>query len=244
MIINEDCRVFLEEHRNSGEIADIVITSPPYNMNLRVRNGKYCSRQIVKELSTKYKDYDDNLPMDDYEAFITKVAKGCMDMAPLVFWNIQVLTGNKPAVFKMLGALAEYVKEIIVWDKKNAQPAIGTGVLNSQFELIIVFSKHDAMTRSFAEANFSRGTLSNIWKIKRGKKQHKEHGAVFPEELIERIIENFTETGDTVFDPFTGTGTTGVVAKKLGRKFIGTEVSKDYCDFANERVYGKLDFLL
>lgn len=51
---------------------DLVFTSPPYNMNLRIRNGEYCSRQIVDEFSTKYEGYADNLPIDDYEAFATK----------------------------------------------------------------------------------------------------------------------------------------------------------------------------
>ena len=45
------------------------VTSPPYNMNLRVRGGRYCSRQVVKELSTKYRAYPDNLPMDEYFQF-------------------------------------------------------------------------------------------------------------------------------------------------------------------------------
>ena len=47
---------------------------------------------------------------------------------------------------------------------------------------------------------------------------------------------NFSDRGDTIYDPFMGTGTTGVVAKKLGRKFIGSEISKDFIDTAKERI--------
>ena len=54
-IYNEDCLDTLK--RIPDNSIDLVITSPPYNMNLRIRNGKYCSRQIVKEFSTKYEKY-------------------------------------------------------------------------------------------------------------------------------------------------------------------------------------------
>ena len=63
-VYNEDCLKTLKKIPDN--FIDTVITSPPYNMNLRIRNGKYCSRQIVKEISTKYDDFADNLPIEDY----------------------------------------------------------------------------------------------------------------------------------------------------------------------------------
>ena len=66
-IYNEDCLDTLKRMKNDS--IDCVITSPPYNMNLRIRNGKYCSRQIVKELSTKYSNFNDNLPIEEYNKF-------------------------------------------------------------------------------------------------------------------------------------------------------------------------------
>lgn len=96
---------------------DLVLTSPPYNMNLRIRNGKYCSRQIVKEISTKYKSFDDNLPMDDYFEFNKSVINECLRVSDLVFFNIQMLTGNKPALFRLMGEFSNNIKEMIVWDK-------------------------------------------------------------------------------------------------------------------------------
>ena len=63
-IYNEGCLDTLSRIPNNS--IDLVITSPPYNMNLRIRNGKYCSRQIVKEFSTKYEGFDDNLPIEKY----------------------------------------------------------------------------------------------------------------------------------------------------------------------------------
>ena len=215
---------------------DMVLTSPPYNMNLRIRNGKYCSRQIVKEISTKYARFNDNLPMDDYFEFNKKVLTECLRVADLVFLNVQILTGNKPALFKLMGEFSEKIKELIVWDKCNAQPAIGQNVMNSQFEMLIVLQNSEPESRSFKTGQFYRGTLSNVWNIKRGKKIDKTHGAVFPQELAERVISNFSKEGATVLDPFLGTGTAGVAAKNLNRSFIGIELDEEYFKIAQERI--------
>ncbi len=135
------------------------------------------------------------------------------------------------------GYFSENIKEFIIWDKINAEPAIGNGVLNSRFEVIIVFSsKENAITRQFKNANFCRGTLQNLWQIKRGKKIDGSHGAVFPLDLAETIVKNFSNEGDAVLDPFMGTGTTGVACKKYNRNFIGIEVDKNYFDISNKRI--------
>lgn len=237
---NGDCLVELQ--KMSANSVDAVITSPPYNMNLRISTKpdgtvRYHSRQIVKELSTKYRNYDDNLPMDDYLDFNINVIDQLLRVSSgLIFYNVQFLTGNKVALFKLIGHYAEKIKEIIVWDKVNAQPAIGELILNSQFEVILVFDQHTAATRKFHTGQFARGTLSNHWSVRRGAKPNKDHGAVFPEELVERIIENFTTTGDTILDPFMGTGTTGVVANRMGRGFVGIELDQDYYNFACSRI--------
>lgn len=215
---------------------DMILTSPPYNMNLRIRNGKYCSRQIVKEMTTKYQSFSDNLPMDEYFDFNKKVINECLRVSDLVFYNVQFLTGNKPALFKLVGEFHDKIKELIIWDKVNAQPAIGQSVLNSQFEVLIILQNSKPESRAFDTGQFVRGSLSNLWRIKRGKKIHKNHGAVFPVELAERVIKNFSSETFVVLDPFLGTGTTGVAAKNLNRSFIGIELDKDYFEIAKERI--------
>lgn len=80
-----------------------------------------------------------------------------------------------------------------------------------------MFDKNNAISRQFEKRNFERGTLNDIWLIKRGAKakELKNHSAIFPEALVEKILINFSNEGDVVYDPFTGSGTTGVVAKKI-----------------------------
>ena len=59
---------------------------------------------------------------------------------------------------------------------------------------------------------------------------------MFPEELARRVIQLFSFKGDTVLDPFAGVGTTCVVAKKLGREFLGIDNSAQYCETARDRL--------
>jgi len=234
-VLQGDCLELMKDIPDKS--IDLVLTSPSYNMNLRIRNGKHCSRQIVKELTTKYVSFADNLPMNEYFEFNKKVINECLRVSNLVFYNIQILTGNKSAIYKLMGEFNENIKEIIVWDKVKAEPAIGESVLNSRFELILVLSsKEDAISRKFKSSNFKRGTLQNLFQIKKGARIAKNHKAVFPRELAEKIIENFTQRGEIVLDPLAGTGTTGVACQNLNRNFILIEKEQEYIDIIKQRL--------
>jgi len=235
-IYHEDCLSTLKKMKD--DFVDIVITSPPYNMNLRIRKGAYCSRQIVKEISTKYTEFDDNLPIDEYNKFHTAVLRELLRVSQLIFYNIQIVTGSKRSIFKMIGELSDSLKDIIVWDKGNAQPSIQEQVLNRRTELILVFDKDYPISRQYRKkGRFTRGTLDDIWEIKRERSAGGEdHGAVFPKELIGKILDNFSKEGDVIYDPFMGTGTTAVVAKRHNRMFIGSEISEKYIQIAKQRL--------
>lgn len=234
-IFQGDCSEILKEFNDNT--FDIVITSPPYNMNLRIRNGKYCSRQIVKEISTKYNNFSDNLPIDSFYDLHRGIIHNLIRVSELVFYNISIVTGSKRAFFKLIGYFSDNLKEIIVWDKKHGQPSISEGTLNRRTELLLVFSKDDdAISRRFKQGTFKKGTLEDIWQIGRGKKIDKTHSAVFPEELVEKILFNFSSVGDKVLDPFMGSGTTAVVCDKLDRHFTGIEINEKYCDLTIKRI--------
>ena len=233
-IYNEDCLKTLDKLPDDS--IDIVITSPPYNMNLRIRNGKYTSRQIVKELTTKYKNFDDNLPIDDFYALHSKILNELLRTSRRIFYNIQIVTGSKRAFFKMIGEFNEFLKDIVIWDKGHAEPAIRDGVMSRRTELVLIFEKEYPISRRFEDANFKRGTLQDIWHIKRERNKTGVHGATFPQELVQTILSNFSNKGDIVYDPFMGTGTTALVAKLMGRKYLGSEIDKDYYKASKKRI--------
>ena len=104
-IFNENCIETMK--RIPDGFVDVVITSPPYNMNLRIRNGVYTSRQIVKELSTKYEGFSDNMPIEEFYAFHSQVIRELLRISNLVFYNIQIVTGSKRAFFKIIGEFSD-----------------------------------------------------------------------------------------------------------------------------------------
>ena len=80
--------------------------------------------------------------------------------------------------------------------------------------------------------------LNNIWRFSVGGKDI-GHPAIFPEQLAHDHIISWSNEGDTILDPFMGSGTTGKMAKQLSRNFIGIELDETYFNIAKERIYAK-----
>ncbi len=108
------------------------------------------------------------------------------------------------------------------------------------WEYVLVFSKNENQLKGSPEyaditeeefKEFSDG----FWKIQ-PERQRNGHPAPFPEELIYRLIKFYSYKKNTVLDMFGGTGTVASVAEKTGRKFIHIDISKEYCNTANERL--------
>ncbi len=94
-------------------------------------------------------------------------------------------------------------------------------------------------TRGYAILTYHRrgSTPTDVWSIQvEDAVFHERHFAIFPEALVERPVKATCPPDGTVLDPFIGSGTTAVVAMRLGRKAIGIDISSDYLEFAKERV--------
>lgn len=239
-LYNQDCLEVLDKFIEKGRKVGAIVTSPPYNMCMRIQNGKFVSRWAGSgetnrgHLTNKYSNYKDDMPIDKYEEFQTKFLEKSLQVSDYVFYNIQMVTGNKIPLLHIMGKFAEKIKDIIIWDKMVSQPAMNEGVLNSTWEFLIILSNSEPLKRTFAQHYFERGKEDNIWHIKR--KRNKYIKAGFPEELIERIINDFVGSGKIVMDPFMGSGTTGVVAQRMGCKFVGCELDPEMFKIAEERI--------
>ena len=109
--------------------------------------------------------------------------------------------------------------------KRGSTPESGKNSGNSNL--------HDARwDQAFHPLGRNRRT---VWDIPLGKFRG-AHFAVFPEKLVETCLLASSQSGDTVFDPFTGSGTTGLVATRLSRKFLGFELVPEYAEMARERL--------
>lgn len=231
-IYNEDCLATISRIKSSNTKINLVLTSPPYNMNLRIRNGKYVSRSL-NEIQRKYTYFDDNMSIDNYYKFHLEVITSLLQVSDLIFYNISIVTGSKRAWFRIIGELNEYLKDVIVWDKGYGEPARLKNMLNRSFELVLIFDKTNSISRQFSNSNFEHGKLDDIFRIKREKSKTKYNKAVFPKELAKKIIKSFSNENDLVYDPFSGSGTTCIVAKELKRNFIGSEIDHNLVEFSN-----------
>ncbi len=216
---------------------DLIITSPPYNINLRIRGNNYCRRSPGESgPCNKYDGFNDSFSIEEYFKIQQIAINEMLRIAKQSFYIIQPITGNKEALFKIIGYFSNQIKEILIWDKKHAEPAIMRQVLNSEYEFIIVFDSVTARQRLFENAKFKRGTLSNIFRQDKSSENIDGHSATFPIKLVKNILNNFSDVGSIILDPFLGSGTTAVACKQLGRKFIGIEIFKKYCEISQRRL--------
>lgn len=227
--------------RMPDNFADLIVTSPPYNINLRIRGNEYCRRSKNESgPCNKYENFTDDMDIDEYYEFQETVISEMLRVSKQSFYIVQLVTGNKEAIFKLLGRFCKEIKEFIIWDKKLAEPAIMDSVLNSEFEIIIVFDKETSRQRMFKNGNFDRGTLSNIFRIAKSEAGAEKHKATFPLKLPKTIIKYFSSEGQIIYDPFMGLGTTAIAAIDLKRNWVGSEISKEYVQIAETRIKNKL----
>lgn len=209
VIYNEDCLKTMSSMKDNS--VDVTFTSPPYN---RKRNDKYSF-------------YDDTIK--DYYSFLRnfidesiRVTKGN------VFVNIQKNYYNKKEVFKIIGDYSDSIYEIFIWEKSNPMPAAGLSVTNA-YEFIICFGDSLKSNTTYTKNHLTTSVA----------KMCKEHKAVMHDKVADFFIENFTKEGDVIYDPFMGYGTTAMSCIKNGRRYIGSEISKDYCILTENRLTEK-----
>lgn len=102
------------------------------------------------------------------------------------------------------------------------------------------YSKNEQTREKMAKPVKDKKIKGNIWEYVVGKKQEdqeaKGHPAPFPCELVRDHIKSWTNQGDLVFDPMSGSGTTARVSCEMGRQYIGIDISHEYCEIARQRV--------
>jgi len=217
---------------------DAVVTSPPYNQMtglLRPPSGSWAKRDFGRSFVENWqsKGYTDDLPEDAYQnaqnAIFEAIRQSCSENASL-FYNHQIRWRDgvmlHPAVWFQPNGWKPRAE--VIWDR-------GGGMMfNAR-----MFCRFDERILWFTAGsqwkwNQSHVGLGTIWRIAR--EQNKEHPVAFPVELPMNCIGAATEPGDIVLDPYAGSATTGVACVKLGRKFIGIEISEDYFEIACRRI--------
>ena len=221
----------------------LVVTSPPYNAS---------------------KEYDDDLTLSQYLQLLRDVFTECyrvLSPGGRMVVNIANL-GRKPYiplsshVNLMMHGIGFLHRGEVIWDKSaSAGSSCAWGSFKSAsnpclrdiHEYLLMYSKGDyKLPRDKQEKESGRvdtigrdefiQQTKSIWAFSTESAKRVKHPAPFPVELPKRCIEMFTFKGDVVLDPFLGSGTTAVAAKMCGRKYIGYDLSEEYCNIAEQRI--------
>lgn len=236
----------------NGEQADLVVTSPPYNVDV------------------EYEDHDDKtLPWPEYRAFLSQVATVCigvMASGRAFVWNVGVPAGAyhyRQAVM-LEDAGLQYVRQLIwrkvgvvvpTWHFTLDNPVVRQLTPNYQHEVVYLFAKgqlersteaavinglleHDVFTINQTES--TRDLPNDVTKPHSGasnldRRAQKAHPAAYPLALPRTFIGHLADPGAVVLDPFGGSGTTLLAAHALGRRGFCMEKGPGYTDVACRR---------
>ncbi|KIT15130.1 site-specific DNA-methyltransferase [Jannaschia aquimarina] len=242
-ILAGDC--IAEMERLPAESVDLVFADPPYNLQLR--------GDLHRPNNSKVDAVDDHWDQFDsfaaYDAFTRDWLSAARRLLKPdgAIWTI----GSYHNVFRMGAAMQDagyWILNDVVWRKTNPMPNFRGKRLTNAHETLIWASRSEKAKYTFhyealkaandgvqmrSDWTFPICTGHERLKNARGEKAHPTQK---PEALLHRILMATTNPGDVVLDPFFGTGTSGAVAKMLGRHWIGIEREAEYRDLAQARI--------
>ena len=227
---------------------DLVFADPPYNLQI----GEKLTRPDASKVNGVNDRWDQFNSFEHYDKFCKEWLIECKRILKDngSIW----LIGSYHNIFRLgylLQNLNFWLLNDIIWRKNNPMPNFkGTRFTNAHETLIWASkSKKSKYTFNYQSLKCFNDDLQMrsdwLFPICSGKERLKQkgkkvHSTQKPEALLHRIILATTNKGDNIFDPFLGTGTTAVVAKKLGRNFCGIEKDKRYFKAASERINNTL----
>lgn len=225
---------------------DMIFADPPYNLQLN--NALY--RPDNSQVDAVNVHWDQFESFEAYDAFTKAWMLACKRVLKPngTIWVI----GSYHNIFRvgsLMQDLGYWLLNDVIWRKTNPMPNFKGRRFQNAHETLIWASKNKETSNytfnyeALKAANEDVQMRSDwVFPICTGKERLKKedgkklHPTQKPEALLARIIMSCTKPGDIVLDPFFGSGTTGAVAKKLGRDFVGFERDQEYVEAARERI--------
>jgi len=242
-IVVGDCVKILKNYPDNS--VDLIFADPPYNLQL---NDKLL-RPDRSEVLGVNENWDKFSSFETYDNFLTSWLKECQRILKPTgsIWVI----GSYHNIFRVGRVIQDigfWILNDIIWNKTNPMPNFrGRRFTNAHETIIWAAKDKDSKYKYNYDAVKSLNgdiQMRSDWNIPictggeriKNKNGEKSHPTQKPEALLHRILLSASEPGSIVLDPFFGTGTTGAVAKRLGRKWIGIESNQEYAKIANERI--------
>jgi site-specific DNA-methyltransferase (adenine-specific) len=247
-IITGDCRDVLQTLPEKS--VDLIFADPPYNLQLE----KELWRPNITKVNGVDESWDKFSGFEAYDQFTENWLSGCRSVLKDTgtIWVI----GSYHNIFRVgriMQDLGYWILNDIIWIKNNPMPNFHGVRFTNAHETLIWAQKSKGNRYTFNYNTMKNiNTVSQVkaglqmrsdWRLPlcTGKERlkingEKAHPTQKPEALLERVILSSSQPGEIVLDPFFGTGTTGAVAKKLGRHWIGIELEPQYTSIAQLRI--------
>lgn len=231
-IINSDCISAMNKMEDNT--IDLILTDPPYNlgkfMKDRATNLKQMRSNFFGAAGWDDLDFAEwEQSMDNFFEEASRVIRPGGSM--IVFMAIIKVE----TIIKLATKHGFYYKTTGIWHKQNPMPRnMNLHFINSTESWIyFVYKKHTGTFNNNGKAvhDFFETPVTPA-----GERKYGKHPTQKPVALLEQMVLLLTNEGDTVFDPFMGSGSTGVAAVKNHRKFIGSEINPDYCEISTARL--------
>ncbi len=250
-IINGDSRCMKELQDRSVHLA---ITSPPY-WQLK----DYGSDEQIG-FNDSYESYINNLNLVWKECYrvLDNGCRLCVNIgdqfARSVYYGRYKVIPIRTEIIKFCESIGFDYMGAIIWQKKTTTNTTGgatimgsfpfprNGILSIDYEFILLFKKLGVPKRPEQKIKELSKMTKEEWKEyfsghwNFGGTKQDGHIAMFPEELPKRLIKMFSFVGDTVLDPFLGSGTTTLAAKSIGRNSVGYEINSDFIHFIKKKL--------
>jgi len=246
-IIHGDC---VEEMKKfPDDFVDLIFADPPYYLQLP--KGKRLKRADGSEIIPVDEEWDQFESYEDYDNFTQNWIKECQRILKPTgtFWVIGMYH-NIFRVGKIMQDLGLWFLNDVIWVKTDALPNLNGRRFTNNHETII-WSVKNKNSKGYTfnyeflkKMNGGKQMKDTDWifGLCRGQERLrdengvKSHPTQKPLKLIQQVLLSASSKGDLIFDPFLGSGTTAVVAKALGRNWLGIEKEKKYVDLANNRI--------
>lgn len=254
VIFNEDCFVTMSSIRQSS--IDVILTSPFYNTNKKAGNNRTLENTKVLDGQYNYVRYDthiDNMTNDEYCKFTEKLFNEFDKILKdngVVLYNISYGSENTDCMFRAINSVIMNtpftIGDVIVWKKKTALPnSCSPNKLTRIWEFVFVicrkieiksFKCNKKITSYRKTGQAAYENIYNIIEARNNDGSCPYNKATYSSELCEKLLTLYAPEGATVYDPFLGSGTTAVACKRLGLNCYGSEISKNQCEWAFNRL--------
>ncbi len=251
-------RIFIGDSRNMADIHNesvhLIITSPPYWQLKDYGNGKQIG------FNDTYEEYINNLNLvwNECHRVLHKGCRLCINIgdqfARSVYYGRYKVIPIRTEIIKFCESTGFDYMGAIIWQKVTTTHTTGgatimgsfpfprNGILKIDYEFILIFKKYGNPPKVTKEIKDQSKLTKEEWNQYftghwnfPGEKQDK-HLAMFPEELPKRLIKMFSFVGDMILDPFLGSGTTSLAAKKLNRNSVGYEINEEFLPTIKEKL--------